>query len=125
DRTAAEQVVRSLEQAGVRCWIALRDIQPGRTWAESIVEAITGSRIMVVVFSASADKSQQVVREMEQAVKHNLPVVAFRIENVRPSGAMDFYLSATQWLDAHDGRVEDYLPQLVQVLEECVRDLGS
>ena len=35
DRAAASQVVEELERRGVRCWIAPRNVQPGKPFALS------------------------------------------------------------------------------------------
>jgi hypothetical protein len=35
DRTAANAVCGVLEQEGIWCWIALRDVEPGRDWLVS------------------------------------------------------------------------------------------
>jgi hypothetical protein len=38
DKPTADAVCARLEQQGIRCWIAPRDILPGRDWRTSIVE---------------------------------------------------------------------------------------
>jgi hypothetical protein len=68
DHDAAHELVARVESTGIRCWIAPRDITPVADWAEEIVDAIAASRVMVLVFSASANNSPQVRREVERAV---------------------------------------------------------
>jgi TIR domain len=50
DKTTADGVCATLEAKGIRCWIAPRDILPGMDWGEAIIEAINGSRVIVLVF---------------------------------------------------------------------------
>ena len=40
DKTAADIVCSILEQNGVSCWIAPRDITPGLDFAEAIIDGI-------------------------------------------------------------------------------------
>ena len=43
DKTAADTVCSILEQNGVSCWIAPRDITPGLDFAETIIDGIKSS----------------------------------------------------------------------------------
>ena len=49
---------------------------------------------MVLIFSANSNNSQQVLREVDVAVKENTIIVPFRIEAAEMSKAMSFYISA-------------------------------
>jgi hypothetical protein len=68
-----------------KCWIAPRDIAPAADWAAEIIDAISGARTMVLVFSASSNQSPQVRREVERAVHKQVNILPFRIEDVMPS----------------------------------------
>jgi TIR domain len=102
DRFVATAVCAGVEETGAHCWMAPRDILPGRDWAEAIVEAITAATAMVLIFSSSSNASGQVLREVERAVSKQIPLVPFRIENITPTNAMEYFLGASQWLDAFD-----------------------
>ncbi len=100
DQAAAKAVCKHLEKAGIGCWIALRDLQGGQDWAATIAKAVKKCRVLVVVFSARANQSLWVCREVDRAIAGRKTIIPFRIEKVRASGAMDLYLATTQWLDA-------------------------
>ena len=56
DKAVADAVCSQLESVHrIRCWIAPRDITPGASWAESIIDALDASKIMVLIFSNSAN----------------------------------------------------------------------
>ena len=78
NQAEAQLVLRALDAQGIPCWIAPRDIPGGETWAGSIMEAIQTSRLMVLIFSAEAQVSQHVVREVERAVHHAVPILPVR-----------------------------------------------
>ena len=58
DKAVADAVCAALENAAVRCWIAPRDVQPGRSFAGEITRAIQQSKAMVLIFSAHSNNSQ-------------------------------------------------------------------
>jgi hypothetical protein len=114
DKVVADAVCAKLEEKGIRCWIAPRDIIPGLEWSESIINALSECRIAVVVFSSSSDASQQVRREAERAVSKGVIILPFRIEDIYPSGAMEYYLSTSHWLDALTTPLESHLDRLTE-----------
>src|SRR5271157_1866239 len=89
DKCIADAMCHYLEQRGLRCWIAPRDVRPGEDYAAEIIEAITDSRALVIIFSANANASKHVKNEVERAVSHGTIVVPFRTEAVQPSKAME------------------------------------
>ena len=122
NKPVANAVVALLEKRGICCWIAPRDIAPGGKWAESIMNAIANCRVMVLIFSSDSNTSKQVLREVDLAVKHEKVVIPFRIENVAPSKAMEYYISVAHWMDALDGRLEEHVHRLGEVIERLVSE---
>src|SRR5689334_17458059 len=85
DATVADAICHRLEAAGIRCWIAPRDIRPGQNWSGAIVQAINQASIMVLVFSQHANESPQVLRELERAANKGAAIIPFRIEDLIPN----------------------------------------
>jgi hypothetical protein len=113
DKTTADAACATLEAAGIRCWIAPRDIPPGREWSECIIDAISGSKVMVLVFSGHSNASPQIKREVERAVNKGIPIIPLRIEDVLPSKALEYFISTPHWLDALTPPIERHLKKLV------------
>ena len=126
DKHVADAVCSTLENNGVRCWIAPRDVFPGSDWAQSITNAIKASKLMVLIFSQNSNSSPQVTKELNLAVGHNLMVVPFKIDNSVPSGSMEYFLADMHWLDAIDGDMHDQINRLkdviVSVLQITIKD---
>src|SRR5215469_200602 len=80
DKEIADAICQHLEAAGVNCWIAPRDIEPGADWTECILRGIAGSRIFVLVFSGHANDSEHVGREVRKAFSSHLAVIPVRTE---------------------------------------------
>ena len=119
DKRFADIACTSLESEGITCWIAPRDVLPGRTWGESIINAINQSKVMLVIFSSNANNSPYIPREVNHAVETGLNVITVRVEDVQPSGALELYLDVVHWLDAIDPPLQKQLPRL----NENVREL--
>ena len=117
DKAVADAACATLEARGIRCWIAPRDVLPGKEWGESIINAIEASRAMVLVFSETANQSRQIMREVNHAVEKGVAVVPFRIQDLMPSKAMEYYMDVKHWLDALTPPVEDHLQELADKLE--------
>lgn len=112
DNLLATALCHYLESRNIRCWMAPRDIYVGKDYAQSIMEAIEDSAIMIVIFSAFANASKHVKNEVERAFNHQLIVMPFRIENVLPSRSLEYFLGSTHWLDAFDDKAEKYFEVL-------------
>lgn len=117
DKTAADAACAFLEGKGVRCWIAPRDIMAGGEYGAAIVEAIDRCRVMVLIFSASANNSGQIRREIERAVSKGVPIVPLRIEQVVPTKSMEYFLGAIHWLDALTPPLESHLQKLADTVK--------
>ncbi len=111
DRARADAICAALEADGVSCWIAPRDGTPGASYAKFLVDAIVASRIVVLVFSRNANRSEAVLSELEIAFSHGIAVLPVRVENVLPTDSAEFYLKRRHWFDAH-ADFETHLPQL-------------
>jgi hypothetical protein len=83
DKVTADAVCATLENAGIRCWIAPRNVRPGADWAASIVDAIANCRVTVLIFSSRANQSRQVQHEVQPSFDGGKAVIPFRIETRR------------------------------------------
>jgi formylglycine-generating enzyme required for sulfatase activity len=114
DQAIADQVRAMLEDNGIKCWIAPRDILPSADWAKAIVAAINRCRVMLLIFSSSANGSTQIAREAQIAFEKRIPVLPFRIENVVPTDSLAYYVGSVQWLNAWTGPIEQHFRRLAE-----------
>jgi TIR domain len=112
NRPVANAVCAALESIGIRCWIAPRDVLPGRPYSGEITRAIQQSRAFILIFSEQSNNSEQVLREVQLAANSRLHIVQFRIDPVSPSDDLEYYLSGPHWLDAVTPPLEGHLDQL-------------
>jgi TPR repeat protein len=112
DKAAADAACATLETAGIRCWIAPRDISPGAEWGAAIVDAIDHSAVMVLIFSTNANESRQIRREVEHAVSMGVTVVPVRIDQAEPMRSLAYFMAGVHWLDALTPPLENHLQGL-------------
>ena len=98
EREAARAICAALEQRGLACWLAPRDLGPGSDYGAGTAEAIGASRLFLLLFSGETDASSLALREAEQADQAGLPILAFRIADMAP--APKLHALVGEWLDA-------------------------
>jgi hypothetical protein len=114
DKTTADAACAALEAAGIRCWIAPRDVRPGTEYGAAIIDAIESCRVMVLIFSSNSNASVQIHREIERAASKNVPILPMRIEQIIPTRAMEYFLGQIHWLDALTPPLAKHLQDLVE-----------
>ena len=125
DKPTADAVCATLESKGIRCWIAPRDILPGADWGGANVDAINASRVMVLVYSAKANDSPQIKREVERAVNRGLSVIPFRIQDVPMSTTLEYFMSMPHWLDALTPPLQQHLDRLADTTRLILERSGT
>ena len=68
------------------------------------------------------------MRELAIAVDRGRPIIPLRIENVSPTGALEYFLSVIQWIDAAQSPLEKHLVDLhneVLAILETGKQMGS
>src|SRR4051812_13912972 len=120
DKQVADAVCAAMESKHVRCWIAPRDIPAGASWGSSIIEGIEDSRTMLLVFSEHANRSDQVLREVERAVAKHKPIVPLRIDAGPMRKDFEYFLASCHWLDATNGGLEGHLEGLTRTVRQLL-----
>jgi hypothetical protein len=117
DKPIADAICANLETAGIRCWIAPRDISPGVDWPEAISNAIAASRVLVLIFSGNSNSSKDVGRELILASNNNLIILPFKIDDIAPEPGKQYYLARTHWLDAMNPPTQEQIDKLVDYVK--------
>jgi type 1 glutamine amidotransferase len=125
DKQWANAACAVLERNRIRCWIAPRDILPGSEWGASIISGIDACKIIVLIFSDHANTSAQVRREVERAISKGVTVLPCRVEDIAPSGALEYALGNTHWLDAFTPPVERQMVLLAPSVKTLLGDPAS
>ncbi len=103
DEDIANIVCNALESNGIKCWIAPRDIAGGADWQPSIIDAISESKVFIVIYSENSSKSSQVARELalaDEKSDHPRTIIPYRIDNTELIAGFKYYLTSSHWVSA-------------------------
>ena len=120
DSAVALGVCDALEQAGMTCWIAPRDVTPGAFYADEIVHAIDAARALVLILSQNAAASPHVLRDVERATSKRHPLVSLRIDHAPLPAGLEYFLNSSHWLDASECEIARVTPKLVAAVRRAV-----
>jgi hypothetical protein len=106
DGDLANTVCAHLERAGLSCWIAPRDVTPGREYASEIMRGIEACDSVVLLLSEHANASPMVRKEIERAISKGKPVFPRRhtgdpVRTIRVAGETRRRHSAPAHQPAH------------------------
>lgn len=128
----AEAIYERLEDNGIKCWFAPKNIGTATNFAEEIMLGIKPAKVVVLVFSKDAQESEYVNNEIDAAFKEDKPIVPIKVDDSFPKDQMEFYLSSTQWLDAsptarkkENKTIESCYEQLVVDVQNVLRKLNN
>ena len=99
-KLTAYAICSELESVGIRCWILPRDLHVGIGWDQSVAHAVRSCRIMIVVLSDYANRSNRVERQLELAYNHGVVVIPFRTEADFADSEKQASLDSAHWIDA-------------------------
>jgi eukaryotic-like serine/threonine-protein kinase len=112
DQATAAEVCALLEARGIQCWIAPRDVAPGKVWDEAILDAIESTSAFLLILSKSANESHFVKNEVNRAFSQKKPIITFRTEEVTPGRSLELYLARHHWTDGFPQPLEPKVDQL-------------
>jgi formylglycine-generating enzyme required for sulfatase activity len=118
DTERVRQIVGLLEQEGATVWRDGDQILGGQYYGEQIVHAIAHSRVVLLMCSPEALKSDNVHREvlLTWDYYHRQYVPLWLSAPMVIPDRFRYCLVGCQWIDAHAQPPEQWLPQLVRAL---------
>lgn len=120
DKPIADIVCSELEKFQFTCWYAPRDIPPGESWPGSIVKAISSAKIVVLIFTATSNESDQVLKEIDRAITKKIKVIPFRVENKDLSPGLEYLISTCQWINAFENPIEEHATELRKAISKML-----
>lgn len=95
DIEIVRQLVCSLENEGLPCWFAERNIKQGYAYPKEIMKALNGAKVFIVLISHNAIQSEHVKNEIDRAfaqIKNGLKILPFLIEDIKLDEELNYYL---------------------------------
>ncbi|HEX2189208.1 MAG TPA: toll/interleukin-1 receptor domain-containing protein [Longimicrobiaceae bacterium] len=116
DRGVAQEICRRFDREGIGYWLASPELRGGDNWMGEILGAVQKSRMLVVVYSSSANASPHVVRELAAAYESNKAIVPFRVEDAPMGESLSYTLALSHFIDAWTPPLDVHLGTLVRAV---------
>jgi len=97
DGAKAAKVCQLFEQRGMACWLAARDQKPSLPWPDCIDEAIESSRFFLLLLSAEAACSTELIPEIAKALQAERSIVVLSIGKGEVIAELDKLLVNAHW----------------------------
>lgn len=120
DGTIADTICHTLEENGLRCWIAPRDVQVGMSYPSQIFDAISSCKIVVLIFSGNSNKSRHVCNEIDLAFNNEKIIIPFLIDSSNMNHDFQYYLNRKHFLIAYP----DYKIKMQKLVDSILMQLG-
>lgn len=120
----AESICTLLENSGVTCFISVRDIRAGREYAEELVNAIDNAKALVLVLTKHSNQSPHVLREIERAVSHNMPILVYVHEEVQLNKSMEYFLMTHQWIMNDENSAKNLLDGVANAMKNTGKTIN-
>ena len=91
DKAIADRVCEALENAGVSCWIAPRNINPGADFPNAIMQGIAASQTLVALLSDRALASPHVLSEIGHAFNEKKVLLPVRLSAAALAADFEFF----------------------------------
>ena len=112
DLSLSMDICKKLEETGLTCWMAPRNIDTGISFAKAIIEGIKSSQNILLIYTAHSNISEQVLREVDRAVHFEKKLLVFKLDDQRYSESLEYYLCKADSIDATKGKYQQYLKQI-------------
>jgi hypothetical protein len=125
DKQLADALCHAIENEGIKCWIAPRDVTGGIAFAEEIINAIDKCGLLVLIVSANVKNSPHVLNEIHAAVDRGKIIIPFKIDDDELTDAYHYYIGKTHWIEAFPNPQEAFseiIVTIAQLLEKSISD---
>lgn len=99
DNVIADEIVQSLENVKLKCWIDRSGQYSGKNYKSEIVDKIRHSHIVLFVSSENSNKSENVIKEISVAVELRKHIIPVRIDHTSYSDSIAYDLIGIDFID--------------------------
>ncbi len=112
DAPIGQLICHRLEEAGVRCWIAPRDIKWG-DWANAIMDGLERADVCVTIVGENYLESTECPKELAEATRTCKYIIPFKLDSTELTATVRYHLGPCHWLDASTPPLESRVEELV------------
>lgn len=121
NRAFVEKLVSALEERGLRCWVAFRDIDPSEKWARAITKGLKSSRAVLLIATRHSNASKHVHREINLADELNRPLLYILLEEMQLDEELQYFFSGIEYIEGYSLSFENIISELVVTVQTLDR----
>ena len=110
DATEVDAIARQLELGGYRVWLDRQGIRGGEQWRKSIVAAIEGAQVFVLLLSPNSVQSSNVRKELDLAEAAKIRILPVEMASTTLPAELKYQLAGVQlvnlWQDQRRGMID-------------------
>jgi TolB-like protein/cytochrome c-type biogenesis protein CcmH/NrfG len=110
-------IARELQAAGVSLWIDQSGIDAATLWGEEIVNAIDQCKVLLLMLSEAAIKSQNVVREVMLVNEKKKQILPVHLAPVVVPATLKYPLAGIQHVTYFEGNKADNIQAILRALQ--------
>nr|WP_320000331.1 toll/interleukin-1 receptor domain-containing protein [uncultured Draconibacterium sp.] len=118
----AAKICEKLEDNDIKVWIAPRDLRPGKSYPSEIVDGISNTLIVLLLFTEESYNSDPVRREIERAIDKKKAIINFRLQDLPLDGEWQYLISTVHWLNATDITLDQAIKNLVKSIKDLLNE---
>ena len=108
NQRVANELCAYLEQAGIACWMAPRDIPSASSYAGEITRAIKSADDVLLVYSKDSCRSVHVKNEINLAINNAKSILPYCMDNSPYDDDLEYYLSSRQKIVSQGDQKKDF-----------------
>ncbi|MBO5200822.1 MAG: toll/interleukin-1 receptor domain-containing protein [Clostridia bacterium] len=120
DAAVAMKLLDFLEGNGYDCFIAPRDVDPGKPYAAELVRAIKECKAVLLVVSSATNESSHVLSEVNIIFNERKPMIPVIIEDFELAPEYLYYLNSFHNITAYPEAIEVYYAGVLNAVESKV-----
>ncbi|MBR2376542.1 MAG: toll/interleukin-1 receptor domain-containing protein [Clostridia bacterium] len=126
DKGVADVLVEYLEGLRYSCFIAPRDIDPGKAYAANLMTAISDCKLVLLVASEAINDSEHCLNEVDVVTEKKKPILPIFIEEFSLNDDYRYYLGRKQHIFAYPESIDAYFAKIVEGIEPyCPKKASS
>jgi len=116
DKSAVLQLAEALVARGLRVWLDIRELTPGRPWQEgleAIVQTAKSAAVLLAKDGVGPWQNQELRACLAEFVKRGLSVIPVLLPGAPAEPELPLFLRAFTWVDLRDGITGEGVDRLV------------
>lgn len=108
DKVILKKILAYLEDRGLTCWYAPRNVRVANKYQEEIINAIAKSKAVLLVLTPNSNQSKDVTNEILYAGRIDKPIITYKESVSSINNSLNYYIGNLQWIEG-ENNVDEHL----------------